>query len=502
MSSSIKVFLPSNSSFDRYPDNSPSDFRINFDQPIQLQGNWKVGIQSLFYPSKIGNVNETASIKLVSVYETNTFVNDVYPVKFKVNAKDGSWSSGPYYPDSFEEDPKNIDGIIATVNSINKSFLDDGKVFQFRREGDQIVYCGYQEDTCIMITPAIGHCLKFMYTYTFTGRGDTNSYYGSYEKKLTREDYKMYVFDKNIVQKEKRLILKKPGESYSLADFNDTFIALWKKRVKRHYEECSVKFNSAGDKLILEYRLQNKGLSFSKDMINRFFLHSHVFNPGEYWPSRSFDSKDHDAELWYVDIYSSKLEKTSKTFLNTDNILIRPRTFPDVTNIIDHLNRIMTATVKKRVTKENFNKDDHLVAFSIERNCAKLRIGRNVILKMSDNLRRMLGFEYPYFTSGMFSGKNIPMTLRETQQRLRIASNFISSVSFGDSKQYSMQHFIHELKESQDLIVKKVFYPIAYYPVSTNCITSVHIQILDDEGNVIKINGGKTLLLVHFVKDK
>ena len=60
--SSFKVYLPSNACPDIYPNNTPTDYHINFDNPIELEGQWEVGVESICYASKIYDSAETASI--------------------------------------------------------------------------------------------------------------------------------------------------------------------------------------------------------------------------------------------------------------------------------------------------------------------------------------------------------------------------------------------------------------------------------------------------------
>ena len=50
--------LPSNSSFDRYPNNTLSDYTAKLPQEINLQGSWKVGIAEISYPHAWYNVSE------------------------------------------------------------------------------------------------------------------------------------------------------------------------------------------------------------------------------------------------------------------------------------------------------------------------------------------------------------------------------------------------------------------------------------------------------------
>jgi hypothetical protein len=43
--------LPSNASLGVFPDNKTTEYRVKLPQPIALDGNWEVGLYSIFYPN-------------------------------------------------------------------------------------------------------------------------------------------------------------------------------------------------------------------------------------------------------------------------------------------------------------------------------------------------------------------------------------------------------------------------------------------------------------------
>ncbi len=87
---SFKVYVPSNASADRFPQNTASDFKVDLSNPIELKDNWEVGVESIFYNSNIGDANEKARFVLDSMIEEEVDVNDLFPFKFKVST-DNKW---------------------------------------------------------------------------------------------------------------------------------------------------------------------------------------------------------------------------------------------------------------------------------------------------------------------------------------------------------------------------------------------------------------------------
>ena len=75
---SFKVYLPSNACTQLYPNNSPSDYRTRLDQPINVDGDWEVGLESVFYLPNFQNEGEKARIDFVNVVTSRT-VNSIYP---------------------------------------------------------------------------------------------------------------------------------------------------------------------------------------------------------------------------------------------------------------------------------------------------------------------------------------------------------------------------------------------------------------------------------------
>ena len=43
--------LPSNAFLEIFPDNQTTEYRVKLPQPVELDGNWEVGLYSIFYPN-------------------------------------------------------------------------------------------------------------------------------------------------------------------------------------------------------------------------------------------------------------------------------------------------------------------------------------------------------------------------------------------------------------------------------------------------------------------
>jgi len=58
MNAAFKVYLPSNACHDHFPNNSPTDYRIQLGKPLELMGKWEVGLDGIFYSALNGGRNE------------------------------------------------------------------------------------------------------------------------------------------------------------------------------------------------------------------------------------------------------------------------------------------------------------------------------------------------------------------------------------------------------------------------------------------------------------
>ena len=120
---SFKVYLPSNASPDHFPKNTASDYRTKLNRPIELNGDWEVGIESLFYSSRVFRQEEKALLEFDVYTERTVFTNDIKPYCFKVN-KNNTWKGlHTNYPDKVETNANNIEQVIYYLNSINTKIL-------------------------------------------------------------------------------------------------------------------------------------------------------------------------------------------------------------------------------------------------------------------------------------------------------------------------------------------------------------------------------------------
>ena len=50
------LHLPSNSSLDKFPDNTLTEYRVGLPQNITLEGEWEVALTEIQYPHSLNNI--------------------------------------------------------------------------------------------------------------------------------------------------------------------------------------------------------------------------------------------------------------------------------------------------------------------------------------------------------------------------------------------------------------------------------------------------------------
>ena len=69
--------LPSNASLNVFPNNKTSGHRVKLPQSVELDGNWEVGLYSIFYP------NTWYTLRDINVKDTHFYYDDWGRILFR-----------------------------------------------------------------------------------------------------------------------------------------------------------------------------------------------------------------------------------------------------------------------------------------------------------------------------------------------------------------------------------------------------------------------------------
>ena len=501
---SFKIYLPSNASYNHYPDNNASDFQTYLDNPIRLEGAWEVGAESIYYNSQIGNKEEKANIFTEAITKTYFPMHD-HGLKV---SKDNKWLGlNGFYPSSLPNDTKDIRKILAALNSINDQLLEEKEkpLFEFsihNKYKDHIQFKSFNFGLKIQISDKMADCLGFK-NFTTLSSYKRRAYYpfaNPCKETLTREDFKVHVFLFQLLTLKSRIVIKEEGERFLT---QDEFLKRWNNRVRKKYDAELVK-TSDDSMLHLDNKAENTAILPSYSLAY-FFRNSPILRPGITKISYPTDPKDREPinyrdAKWYVYIYGDELKKYSLEEVYQFDIPFLPRKYSKVEDFIKHLDKQFLTVVKMKL-KDRYDPTLHLCRFTVNNNYTQIEVGSQLQIKLSDNLKFILGFISNNFESGTYLSTTLPATLDQRDQQLFIHADFIHPVSYGSRKEFIMQQFIHD-KEDDYGIVEKRFEPISFIPVARNYMDTIHIKITNESFQPIEIRDSKTILVLHFRKVK
>ena len=527
---SFKIYLPSNASFDHFPSNTASNYQTHLNDPIQLDGDWEAGIESLFYSPYIGDEKETVALDLAVKAERKLFVNDVYPFHYTVTS-DNKWLGYEgLLPEKAVTDPADVDGVLKCLNSINTQMTyQQSDVFHIYKTGKHFTIKCSTQGVTILLTALMSRYLGFPYRRSFSGTMPMTSFEErAIPKVFTKEDYRIKFVDSNVLQKVTRVIIKRSGRTFPLTNptsfqeiendekkvpqvsimeksnennyqsFSQSVKQLklvWKNKVKEPHN-IDIEFHKHG-KLILHNYNNNFAVKLSTDMYKTFRICETFIGRGTEWAVHSFDhTKTYKNDFWFIDIYNDTLDYTVKREDYNISYEFLARKYDDVKYLIPNLSVLISSKLKP-VLQSTFDSNAHKCEFSLHENHTKLELGKGLKLRMSKSLSFMLGFDENEFNSGNYISKRLPATLQQREQHLFILCDFIHSISYGNDKVNVLQEFIHESHDDKQIIEKR-FQPISYNAVSKTAIDTIKIQLTNALFNPIHVRDSKTVAVIHF----
>ena len=500
MDKSFDYILPSNTSSERYPNNSASNYTTVPHNPLELQGSWEVGVKSVFYNSHIGDQQEKATIKLNYEKRKTTFVKDVYPVTYKVtkdNRWDYSWRKVPSFnvqpPASrkhYQIKPYNA-AVARTLNQWNDALVQKGRnIFAYSTNYPYLYYYTDLDGFSMQFKHIMARFLGYQWRVYLNkyGRFRIRSQI-KHNTKLTDDDYYVKIFDRNVVKRHARVILKSKGEAVlSHAEFRKR----WQERIIQHVK-CNVEFKN--HKLIIHLYDDKAALTFNVCLLDTIRCEESLFGYGTYWANevyypRKGGIKPEDDD-WIVDIYKDELKSTTTIQPLIFNYEIQPRHYT-IPRLLAKLSRDLTMLVQH---EEGFN----TIHFSLSNHYTKLELPQHTQLELSPNLVSILGFDQSTFQDATHLGSILPATLDKREQEIFIYLDIVDLMNFGNEKRHMIQHFVHS-KDASYGIVERFFDPIIYQPIAKNVIESLTLQFLGAHQQLLTIKDSKSIVTLQFRK--
>ena len=504
---SFKVYLPSNASTAVFPSNTPTSYRTQFEKDIRLEGDWEVGVESIFYSSHIEEEREKATINFLVNAEPAITVNSIYPFEFKFSSKNEWLGYKALEPEIIAKDPNNIEKILDCLNNLNNIILTRekqmvyGRVFQFdMNDKGEVFYTGYCNSFTLELSCYLSDVLGFSYRIIFSGRRVIKSFAPRKpgERELTRQDYQVKYFDASVLQREKRIVIKKASEDFQVS--KKYFLDHWKAVVcdEAGYD-IQAEFNDQNRLILHNYR-EDLGIEFSPEFAETFGHKFSFYGKGSRWAFEATDFNRNDEfanEEWYIDIYNNKPDMTNTSVAYNILLKIYPWKFSETDKLMTFINEAASRKVKQ-VIKEAYEEEGHRFELSRERQQCKLHLGKKVKAKFSKNLSFLLGFDRRIFRTDVTTAVREPSSLLYRERKLLLFTDVIKPTPFGKDSLPILQDFVHVSKAHE--MIEKRFHPVIYLPVSTNIIDSIQMQLTDEMRQPVQIFDSKTIVSLYFRK--
>ena len=504
---SFKMFFPSNVSTEHFPNNTATNYQTKLSKPIELEGEWEVGLESIAYSPKIGNLSEKAEVHVEVKTSKVTAVNDSYPNRYKVRG-DGEWLGfDGIYPKEICTDPKDFDKILQILNNVHELILVNKTQKLFELTGKMLKtgkstyhYMGHISGFSLFLQPKLAKCLG-MSGHPFTGTVLTYSTAAKdrvLPDALTKEDYLINFFDPNVV-KATHFILVKPENEEVYTD--EDLIKLWNKNVLPHVD---VRLDvEEGHKVVLSKTKRYQAIVLNHDFQQSINFEHPLVRSRQAAYHSFYEDKNSQHTIgfkgteWRITVYGTEMKK--ETVPNppvSETFYLQPRKYT-LSETVSLINENLERTIK-RLTGAYYNTKLHYSKIAIENNYCNVRNGEMVSIAITKNLSFMYGFDETKFSSGHFVGHQLPATLQQREQHLLVIADFIKPSSYGSSQLAYLREMVHVDKDTE--IIERHFHPISYIGVSKRYIDTARISIVTENLEPIAIKDSKTLAQLHFRK--
>ena len=156
-------------------------------------------------------------------------------------------------------------------------------------------------------------------------------------------------------------------------------------------------------------------------------------------------------------------------------------------------------TMLKRKLKRIYHSQRHQFSLRLKPSQhVSMRLGKRLGIKFSPNLAYLLGFPNRHFHDIYSESEREVNSLFNRSRQLHLLSNIVKPTAVGKQQIHVLRDFVHR-RTKKNLSVKR-FDTISYVPVMLNTIHMLHLQLVNDNLETMKIKDMKTLVTLYFKK--
>lgn len=500
MSTSFHLYLKSDESSSTLIPNSPSHFVTHFDNPIELQGSWRVGLQNISYSSFIKTKPAAVEICAIPTHEKTIWAK--HPYQYRLS-KDECWLGyDGVQPSDFEKPLTTVDTVLEALNAMNKLILCDGvkkNVFRFSRDSKTgyIIYECFDADFTLRMRTWLSEALGFEYHNIFVG-DEIQKAKKPFDKsaQLTADAFHVTYFNKRLQFCEKRIMIKEKGKR---VEKKDDVLTLWKETVEQH-AAMTASFKSG--KLVIRSKAWGTFFTASPDF-SRTFAYYPTFLIGEQWAMASTScEEDNTNQEWFIDVYSTRMAFEKDVSTRRMTVPLYPWQCKTLGEAVYRMNHKVN-THLKRVLRKDYNKSQHMFQFGIAgsdivgkfpftlpKNYAYLCLGQRLEVTFSENLKSLFAFHQAH------CNRNLNVSIRHVGKHFDEEETLSLRCSLSEKPLSTFTH------QRTDESCTNTWFDAPYFvPIKDKLITAVTCELFDSRGKLLDLHERPTMITLKCCND-
>ena len=500
---SFHIYLPSNACEFIYPNNTSTDYRTRLDHTMQLEGEWEVGVESIFYSSEIDNANKGTKIDFdVKTYKKCLAGCEKFNFLLDKNEK---WKGVKgILPTKYETDPAKTANVLKTLNSLNQQIVK-GKtqVFHFTKDNCQLNIDNFYIEITSSLAKALGYGNQTIFHKSSPPLKKVEKITSL---NLYKEDYLLKYFYPNAQRKLTRIEIKPPDVDFFGKEKD--FLKLWREKTK---SLPGLVVNFKDKKVGIKNHRAENTLVFSDDFASFIGRSLPIIGNGKEkrWGSQKVDfvklkrlekaylancRKDH----WYVDIYSTKANFLEEKGDHHFSIDVYPWQYKTLKESTSAINSLVQKTLKEKLRKM-YDKNQHRFEMKLTNDSySKLELGHMIKIKLSPFLQFFYGINKEVLQNRESHGTRPLDNLIDEGQELFLLSNIAKPTGFGQQHLQILQSFLHKTGTTE--IIERRFDPLVFLPLMTSSIDMIQLQLTDADYQPVLIPDHKTVVCLYFRK--
>ena len=504
MMDSFKVYLPSNACQFTYPDNKPSDYRTHLDDAIRLDGDWEVGVESIFYSANVDKTSDSTSVQCSVtakeyVLSTAECFYDTHK-KLQLHKKIDWKRALKLQPlQFFERKPHAVQNVIKTLNDMSKQLVSEASEPAFKFDQYAFSMNAALKNCYILLTPRLLEVLGYDDDTILSRRGARLERFRQITPGfLKREDYEMLIVNTDRKYKQYRIMIKPFGVDF--AGGEEAFLALWKRTVGKINDKLVASFKEK--KLVIDIKDPKQCIVLSRHLSRDVGLKMAIFDRGNKEGKYAANlEKGQTMKIWHIDVFKFEVEPMYKDVHHQFVLDFYPWKYASVRQAMDGMNEQVKNEATKKLQSLYYVNDHKFQLTLSPSGYSKLYLASNISVKFNESLNHFFGLSKKSAKTELgteFDSMRQISNIIKHEEQLFLLSNIVKTTAYGQRHLPILQSFLHKRKNVP--VMTRRFQPIIYLPVLYRNINTIEIQLTNADYEPINIDDTTTIVCLYFRK--